>query len=179
MGFLDRGILWQVKPHLTSQQQRMAFIIADEFRKAGLPANVAAAAIANAWHESRLNPLAAGDNGQSIGLFQLYSKGAGHGMTIEDRKDPIINTKRIIEVVKKRWDKFEPHVGSVIGSTKVFTIYVEIPKNKEQKAEERAQTASKFFPTDSVSYVEPLAFVALFVGMALGTTSLLWYINKD
>jgi len=164
---------------INPQQLEMAKVIAEEFQLAGLPANVAAGAIANAWHESRLNPNAIGDNGQSVGLFQLYSQGAGAGMSVEERKDPRINARRIIEVVKKKWDKFAPVTNSVAQSAKVFTIYVEIPANKEQKAEERAITARHFFPTDSVSYdgggkMSPLLVALLFI-VPIGSLGLAWY----
>ena len=160
-------------------QLKMAKIISKEFRKAGLPANVAAAAIANAWHESRLNPEAVGDNGQSVGLFQLYDRGAGAGMTVEERKNPKTNTRKIIEVVKKKLDKFQPVLNSVAEATKVFTIYVEVPANRYQKAEERAETARKFFPTDIVSYgANPLIVALLFIlpmGMTFATC---YYVGK-
>lgn len=38
--------------------------------------------------ESGGNPEAIGDNGHSVGLFQMHDQGAGHGMSVEARKDP-------------------------------------------------------------------------------------------
>ncbi len=38
--------------------------------------------------ESGGNPNAIGDNGHSVGLFQLHDRGVGHGMSVEQRKDP-------------------------------------------------------------------------------------------
>lgn len=38
--------------------------------------------------ESGGNPNAIGDNGHSVGLFQMHDQGAGHGMSVEQRKDP-------------------------------------------------------------------------------------------
>lgn len=63
---------------------------------------LASAALANAYAESRLDPLAGGDVDargvpQAIGLFQLHSGGAGKGMSIADRVDPIRATRRILE----------------------------------------------------------------------------------
>ena len=160
-------------------QLKMAKVIAKEFRKAGLPANIAAAAIANAWHESRLNPEAVGDNGQSVGLFQLYDRGAGAGMTVEERKDPKINTQKIIKVVQGKLDKFQPALHSIAEATKVFTIYVEVPANRYQKAEERAETARQFFPTDVVTYGAKPLIVALLFMLPMGITfATCYYVGK-
>jgi hypothetical protein len=73
-----------------------ARIIAEEFSAAGLPPSLALAAIVNANAESSLNALASGDNGKSIGLFQLHQNGGGKGMTVAERQDPRLNTRRII-----------------------------------------------------------------------------------
>lgn len=43
---------------------------------------------ATAKAESGLNPNAMGDNGHSIGLFQMHDQGAGAGMSAADRSDP-------------------------------------------------------------------------------------------
>jgi len=84
---------------LTPAQRAMVDVIGQEFAAAGL-GWLTVAAVANAYAESRLDPLAGGDSGESIGLFQLYSHGAGEGMSIEQRQDPRQNTRRIIEVVQ-------------------------------------------------------------------------------
>lgn len=76
---------------------RNAQIIVTEFLKSGFPLGVALAAVVNARHESDLSNAAVGDSGHSVGLFQLYDSGAGKGMTVEERMDPYINTRRIIE----------------------------------------------------------------------------------
>lgn len=67
---------------------------------------LASAALANAYAESRFDPLAGGDVDaqgvpQAIGLFQLHSKGAGAGMSIADRADPMRATRRILEEAAK------------------------------------------------------------------------------
>lgn len=87
---------------LTSAQSMMVAVIEREFGAAGLSWLVVAA-VANAYAESRLDPAAVGDNGHAIGLFQLNSaskSAAGYGMAVEERKDPTVNTRRIIEVVQ-------------------------------------------------------------------------------
>ena len=87
---------------LTASQAEMAALIGREFALAGF-GWLTVAAVANAYAESRLDPDAIGDNGHAVGLFQLNSattKAAGYGMTVEDRKNPAINTKRIIEIIR-------------------------------------------------------------------------------
>lgn len=87
---------------LTSAQLSMVAYIEREFGAVGLSWLVPAA-VANAYAESRLDPAAVGDNGHAIGLFQLNDaspSAAGYGMTVEERKDPVVNTRRIIEVVQ-------------------------------------------------------------------------------
>ena len=87
---------------LTAAQQEMANVILAEFAGAGL-AWCAYAAVANAWAESRLDPDAIGDNGHAVGLFQLNDaspSAAGYGYSLEQRLDPVQNTRRIIAVAK-------------------------------------------------------------------------------
>lgn len=140
---------------LTTAQRDMIAVIEREFLAAGYDARMAAAAVANAYHESRLNPRAAGDVqggvAQSIGLFQLYSKGAGAGMSVADRQDPTKNTRRIIETlnasggapVRSAWTAG----ADVPELTRLFTIYVERPADSAKKGAERAETARRMFPT--------------------------------
>lgn len=47
-------------------------------------------------HESGFNPQAVGDGGASHGLFQMHDRGAGAGMTIEERQDPWIASSKMI-----------------------------------------------------------------------------------
>jgi hypothetical protein len=87
---------------LSEAQQQQVTIIHEEFVSAGLSWLVVAAVV-NAYAESGLNPEAVGDNGYAVGLFQLNSaspSAAGYGMSVEARKDPRTNTRRIIEVVQ-------------------------------------------------------------------------------
>jgi Transglycosylase SLT domain len=48
-------------------------------------------AVAIAQQESGLNPNAIGDNGNSVGLFQLNDNGEGAGLTVAQREDPTTN----------------------------------------------------------------------------------------
>lgn len=81
---------------LTPSRLANARIIAEECRVAGLPPSLILAAIVNAYAESRLDADAMGDNGKSVGLFQLHESGGGRGMTVAQRKDPRLNTRRIL-----------------------------------------------------------------------------------
>ena len=100
----------QIKYPLTAEQKEMTRLIERQFRQAQLPREFAAAAIVNAYYESRLNPgiqsqvVKEGVQEDSVGLFQLYIHGAGAGMILADgtdlRADPVLNTQRIIQEVK-------------------------------------------------------------------------------
>lgn len=88
---------------LTEAQLANVRIIADEFTRAGL-GRWQLAAVVNAYAESRLNERARfiSPTEDSVGLFQLNSAGAGAGMSVEDREDPRLNTRRIIEEARRR-----------------------------------------------------------------------------
>lgn len=135
---------------LNTSQRDIAALIEREFYAAGFSLRMAAAAIANAWHESGLNPNAVGDAGQSVGLFQLYSKGAGAGMSVEARKDPATNTRRIIEVVKGGGAvplrQAEAAGADAAELARLFCIYVERPADSATKGLQRAATARRMFP---------------------------------
>lgn len=63
-------------------------IITNIANSLGVNANLA---IAIAQQESGLNPNAIGDNGNSVGLYQLNSNGEGAGLTVAQREDPSQN----------------------------------------------------------------------------------------
>lgn len=139
---------------LTPQQSQNAAIIIGEFRSAGLPASLAAGAIANAWHESRLNHLAHNKWGEdSAGLFQLNVRGLGHGMSLEQRLDPIQNTRKVIAEIKRL--NLVPLVKqnpSVAFAAQLFAKEIERCaacgyQGGSSELYKRAETANKFFPT--------------------------------
>jgi hypothetical protein len=104
------GVLRQDAPRRgggTYNQIDSVTAIAQAFEQAGLPPELAAAAIVNAYRESRLDPLAEGDrdaqgNPRSVGLFQLHDAGLGAGMSITERKDPRRNAARIAQALNER-----------------------------------------------------------------------------
>lgn len=121
-----------------------------EFLLAGYPTGVAIAAVANSWGESQLGKFNYGDNGQSIGLFQLASFGAGKGMSVEERLDPVTNTRRIIQEVRDYGQK-ELLPAAAGGATVAYLIHlfardIERPANVSEATTQRVNWARKAFP---------------------------------
>jgi cell wall-associated NlpC family hydrolase len=80
--------------------QIITFVAAQIATQTGVDQNqLVAIAIATARHESGLDPNAIGDNGNSVGLFQLNIKGEGAGMTVAQRQDPTANTKIAVQQI--------------------------------------------------------------------------------
>lgn len=140
------------KNNLNDSKRAIIAIIEEEFRRAGLGERVIGAAITNAWVESGLNPNAVGDNGASIGLFQLHKFGAGHGLSVEYRKDPRNNTKTILEreVLAKRGNKLRTREkeGAGVGElAAIFSRDIERPKAVKYNMKLRKALAEEMFPT--------------------------------
>lgn len=135
---------------LSPAQKEMAKIIEQRFLAAGLPKSVAAAAIVNAYAESGLRPGATGDSGHSIGLFQLHDRGGGHGMSVEERKDPGINTDTILnrEVLKgfgKNLRAAAAGGASIAELSAIFSRDIERPRDREGAMAKRQRIARRFF----------------------------------
>lgn len=87
-----------------ARRRANAQLIVREFLDAGHPPSIALAAVANAHIESALDADAvnwsdvstSGSKGVSVGLFQLRDPGAGAGMTVAQRQDPLVNTRVIL-----------------------------------------------------------------------------------
>lgn len=140
---------------LSPGQRGMAALIEKEFLAAGLSKNLAAAAIVNAYAESGLNPDAVGDGGHSIGLFQENDWGAGRGMTVEERKNPITNIRTILkrEVMAgmgRRLRAADQNKASVEELTNLFCQDIERPKDKAAKGQRRAWLARRFFKSEAL-----------------------------
>ncbi len=135
---------------LSSTQVQMAQIIEREFLAAGFSPYVVAAAVVNAYGESRLDPNAVGDGGHSIGLFQLHDGGGGKGMSAAQRQDPVQNTRRIIEEAR-RAKSFMAIVNSTdVGDlTAAFSTYVERPADKPGAEKRRRAFAAELYPSSS------------------------------
>lgn len=120
---------------------------------AGYDDRLAQAMIANSWAESGLsNAPPDGDSGHSIGLFQLNDNGgAGAGMTVEERRDPYINTRRIMadygfKKVVSAWASG----ASAPDLAYLFCVAVERPSDSDRKGRERAEFARLMFPTSNL-----------------------------
>ena len=102
----------------------------------------------NAVAESGLNPLAIGDNGKSIGIFQLHSNGLGHKISADLRKNANINSNIIaVQIIKNnKLLKTEQSGGKISELTKIITKDIMRPKNVEQRMKERAKLAKQIFP---------------------------------
>jgi len=154
---LSRGqsanVLELVAPKYRSERNdRMMQIIATEFAAAGLGTNAIAAAIVNARAESGLNPLASGDGGHSIGLFQLNDWGAGQGLSVEYRQDPTNNTRTILqrEVLVSRGATFRRRAkegASVAELAAIFARDIERPADKAGAMAKRSALAIQMFPS--------------------------------
>lgn len=84
-------------PRMTSEQLRNVRAIVAEAKAAGMSDAEVAAMIVNAKAESNWQAQAAGDNGHSLGLFQLSDTTFGH-MSKAERFNPQLNTQAILEV---------------------------------------------------------------------------------
>ena len=139
-----------VKKYRSERNDRMINIIQSEFAQAGFGANAIAAAVTNAYAESGLNPLASGDGGHSIGLFQLNDWGAGAGMTVAYRHDPTNNTRGILRVVKGKFGAdFRRRAAEGAQADELAAIFardIERPADREGAAKSRAALARAMFP---------------------------------
>lgn len=144
------SVVWHLAPVLTPKQLEMAKIISRIFTNAGVPDKIIAAAIVNAYAESRLDPNIIGDSGHSVGLFQLNDgpRAAGRGMTVAERQDPEVNTRKILKEYFDYWPKNDPAGRSddVAVLSAVFCKYIERPKDVELRMRERSEMARKLFP---------------------------------
>jgi hypothetical protein len=148
--------------HVLSMNQ--GEVIAKIQARAGLGVSGAAAArrarnklalamVLNAWYESNLDPHAVGDNGASVGLFQLHERGEGAGLSVDERSDPAVNTGRILEAFWRRFKHFAPLVRAEVSQdvpvavwTARFAEHVERPHNAAVVGKSRGRTATAVFP---------------------------------
>jgi len=89
-----------------SAEQRNAAEEADRaMQDMNLPAPIGAAMFANAWSESKLLPSAIGDNGASVGIWQILDKGGifkgpGYLNSLDERSDPYKSTVAMISFMQ-------------------------------------------------------------------------------
>jgi len=143
---------WLKKAGVNQRKLNNAAIVEDEFKKSGMPDNLIAAALVNAWTESGWNESAIGDSGHSVGLFQLHDKGGGHGLSMEFRKDPRNNARTILdrEVLAKMGTELRQRAseGANVGElAAIFSRDIERPRDKEGNMASRKALAARMFPT--------------------------------
>lgn len=134
---------------LSSSQAAMAALIEKEFLNAGFSPLVAAAAVVNAYAESRLDPKAVGDRSRSVGLFMLNIKGAGAGMSVAARQDPLTNIRTLLAKEKRPLAKVQAQAqqGASLGTlVAAFSTLVERPSDKPGQELERRLFAVRLYP---------------------------------
>lgn len=70
----------------------------------GLPPDAVDHVLALIQTESSGRTDAIGDNGHSVGLFQLHDRGVGHGMSVEQRKDPKVQFDAMMPRIKAAYE---------------------------------------------------------------------------
>lgn len=149
---------------LDASQWAMAIKILSAFTTAGFPTRVAVAAVVNAYAESRLRPsLVAGEprGGVSVGLFQLYDGGAGHGMSIAARQDPNRNIARLIEAeMAPLTTRVDQGTDTPAQASWAFCYYVERPDHATVKANTRQSMARAMFPDIADAFPEEVPEIA-------------------
>lgn len=153
------GVVKLENLRLSAIQQESAKTILRRFILSGYPLGIGLAAVVNAKAESNLDPSAVGDNGASVGLFQLYERGAGAGMALprgpsgqpdprDPRFNPTQNTNRIIEEVRQYGGNLSAAHdagGSVSMLAGIFARDIERPANVELRMKEREALARTMF----------------------------------
>jgi hypothetical protein len=123
-------------------QQDVADMIRRKFKGAGFSDVQAEAAVANAYAESRLNPMARNNNGKedSIGLFQMNRKGGlGSGYSVEQLQDPEFNIDLAIAAAKK--SKNFTNASNIQDAVAAFVKDVERPANQPAEIAKRTDIA--------------------------------------
>lgn len=157
LGAAVGGAIANGMQRVRDSQRRMASLIEWRLAAAGLPAEIIVAAIANAYAESGLNPLAVAQeaNGTtSAGLFQLNDgkRAAGHDMTLAERQDPEKNIDRMLAVyragagstLERAYAEGERDIGVF---TAAWTERLERPANAEAVGVARRALAYRLFPS--------------------------------
>jgi hypothetical protein len=128
-------------------RQQWADMIASKFAEQGYGAIAQIAAVANAIHESQLNPNAENLNGErSFGLFQLNQKGGvGTGFPEAELKDPARNIEIMLAEIakpylKKARTQFRT-TTSLFEAVDIFVRSFERPADQTNEVNKRFKTA--------------------------------------
>jgi len=146
-GEVTRHIRSNGRISFNSTQYDMIDLIEDVLRDEGFSSPVIAAAIVNAYFESGFNPNATGDGGHSIGLFQLNDAGgAGAGMSVESRKDPVVNTRKIAQVARRtNFMNVAEETDDIPTLAAAWSKYVERPADEQGNMRKRAAFSRQLF----------------------------------
>jgi len=134
---------------LTDEQEAIAREIERVLKDEGFENPEIQAAIINGLAESRLDPLAVGDHGNSRGVFQLNKNGLGHKMKTERMHDVETATRRVAKAMRrsKQMMKKIDEGATVEELTATFCIHIMRPSDKMKKAKRRASTAKRLVQT--------------------------------
>ena len=134
---------------VSAAQRGQAERIERAFRAAGYADGTIAAAIVNAYAESALNPLAVGDAGRSVGLFQLNDRGAGRGYSTAERQSPDRNIAILLDRERRAIGKVDAAARageSVAKLSAMFSTLVERPSATTAAEAYRSALAVRLFP---------------------------------
>lgn len=154
------SLLAYLKPGLSRSQLQMAALIEAAFLAEGFSRACTAAAIVNAFAESRLDPLAELKTirEDSAGLFMLNRMGGlGAGMPVgarypagDSRKDPELNIARVISYIKNTSSVRSALSAAGADKAKIMQVWVyqiERPADKEKEYRKRLEYQQQLFPT--------------------------------
>ena len=128
--------------------------VANAYNESLLDNEICVAPGRTAWGPDRLQGPPGESLENSCGLFQLNAapRAAGAGMSHPDRKNPILHTQRIIDVIIGKFKPGNRDVGVQLRAADadgaplseliwLFTRYIENPASATLKAETRAAKA--------------------------------------
>lgn len=131
----------------TIKDKQVACEIEKVLRMGGFGSAMVIAALTNSYAESKFNPLAIGDQGMSVGVFQLRTGGLGGTMSKEERQNVNKSTKRVIFAIRK-----SKNIKSAIARnssarqlTRLFCTEIMRPSDKYTKAHQRAALIDDIF----------------------------------
>lgn len=144
----DEIIVSETAKNITDVQKQTAIIIEKNFNNLQIPKNITAAAIVNGIVESGLKSKAIGDNGNSVGIFQLNKFGLGHKMTVEQRQNININSTVIaVQIIKSQFLLTEEKQGASIPElSSMFAETIMRPAEIKKQKVLRYKIAKKTFP---------------------------------
>lgn len=92
-------------------------------------------ALALAKAESGLNPNAIGDNGASVGLFQLHERGQGAGLSVAQRQNPEINATTFL--TKAHADLYKQLVAEGLAGDQLAATYGRLAEGSDPQFAQR------------------------------------------